>query len=354
MPASAQRHALELRLNSLEYQVPRVAGTVSHPARSAMDQRRDALAAEIAKQFVPGRPAQVTLTRKPVVRPSPPARASLSSLFDVPTLIVSLAAAGLLVGSALATMIWNGTVDAPWSDPASPPEERAVAGLMTASAAGKAAMSATLQQNPAADQPAQVAALPSQDVTSPENVEISAPDDAPGLFGDVRTVYQGDGQSGVEFGAIYDTPGSGPAQNGPGETEAVPDRPTQALVKEDPAAELAEPRAGADAADAKWIELPLDVNLRKGPSLSAGVIGVMTKGSKLQELERKRGWVRVIDPETSKTGWLYPNSAPKARRASKQPTPAESQGEPASPGPFARLGNLLGKPAAPSQPPPMR
>jgi hypothetical protein len=311
-----------------------------------MDQRRDELAAEIAKQFVPGRPAQVTLTRKPVVRPSPPARASLSSLFDVPTLIVSLAAAGLLVGSALITMIWTGTVDAPWSEPASPPEERAVAGLMTASAAGKAAMPATLRQNPSADQPAQVAALPSQDVPPLENVDASAPDGGPGLFGDVRAVYQGGGQSGVEFGAIYDAPGSGPARNGPAET--------QALMKEDPAADRAQARAGEDAADAKWIELPLDVNLRKGPSLSAGVIGVMTKGSKLQEIERKRGWVRVIDPETSKTGWLYPNSAPKARRAAKQPTPAESQGEPASSGPFARLGNLLGKPAAPSQPAPLR
>lgn len=347
MTASAQHHALELRLNSLEYQVPRAAGTVSHPARSAMDQRRDALAAEIAKQFVPGQPApQVTLTRKSIVRPSPPAGASLSSLFDVPTLIVSLAAAGLLVGSALATMIWTGTVDAPWSEPASPPEERAVVGLMTASAAGKAAMPATLQQNPAADQPAQVAALPSQDVTPSENVDVSAPDDAPGLFGDVRAVYQGGGQSGVEFGAIYDAPGSGAARNDAGET--------QALVKEEPAADLAQPQAGEDAANTKWIELPLDVNLRKGPSLSAGVIGVMAKGSKLQEIERKRGWLRVIDPETSKTGWLYPNSAPKARRAAKQPTPPESQKESASSGPFARLGNLLGKPAAPSQQVPLR
>jgi uncharacterized protein YgiM (DUF1202 family) len=285
------------------------------------------------------------LTRKPVVRPPSPARVPLSSLFDVPTLIVSLAAAGLLVGSALATMIWTGTVDAPWSEPAWPPEERAVVGLMTASAAGKAAMPATLQQNPAADQTVQVPPLPSPDVTPAEDVDVSAPDDAPGLFGDVRAVYQGGGQSGVEFGAIYDAPGSGAARNGAGET--------QALVKEDPAADLAQPQAGEDAADAKWIELPLDVNMRKGPSLSAGVIGVMTKGSKLQEIERKRGWVRVIDPETSKTGWLYPNSAPK-RGATKKPASQSSQSEPASPGPFARLEGLLGKTAAPSQPLPLR
>ncbi len=308
-----------------------------------MDQRRDALAAEIAKQFVPGQPAQVTLTRKPVAAPSP-ARASLSSLFDVPTLIVSLAAVGLLVGSALATMIWTGTVDAPWSQPASPPEERAVVGLMTAAAAGKAAMPATLQLNPPADQPAQVASLPSQDVTPPENVDVSAPDDGAGLFGDVSEVYSGDGQEGVEFGAIYDAPGAGNARSDAGET--------QALVKEDPSAEPAQPQAGEDAAEAKWIELPLDVNLRKGPSRSAGVIGVMAKGSKLQEIERKRGWVRVIDPETSATGWLYPDSAPKARRAAKQPVAKDS--EPASPGPFARLGGLLGKPAGPSQPLPLR
>jgi hypothetical protein len=47
------------------------------------------------------------------------------------------------------------------------------------------------------------------------------------------------------------------------------------------------------------------VNLRDGPSSSSRVIGVIAKGAKLPVLDRKRGWVQVSDPATSKEGWIY-------------------------------------------------
>jgi hypothetical protein len=54
-----------------------------------------------------------------------------------------------------------------------------------------------------------------------------------------------------------------------------------------------------------WIELTEFVNLREEPSSSARVIGVLEKGSKLQAIERKRGWVKVTNDATSETGWIY-------------------------------------------------
>lgn len=350
MPASAQHHALKLKLNHLQYQVPPTR-VVSQPAPTPPDQRYSDLAAEIAKQMA-GRPAQASSAREPAPRPASPSRVSLKSLFDFPTLIVCLVATGLLVGSALATMLLTDAIGTPWSEPAAPlPDQTSAPAVLSASAAGTSvpapapAMPAPGQQAAPADQPMQVAALPPQESTLPEEVETAAPEDGAGLFGDVRDVYRPDGQSGVGFGAVYDAPNSGaPATR-------IPEGATRSPVEQDAAVGAAVPLAAADAAGEKWIELPVSVNLRRGPSTKAGVIGVMEKGRKLQELERQRGWVKVIDPETQETGWLYPNSTPK-RRAAKQP--AAKASEPASPGPFARLEGLLGKPAAPSPPLPLR
>jgi len=36
---------------------------------------------------------------------------------------------------------------------------------------------------------------------------------------------------------------------------------------------------------------------------------VVAKGTKLRVASRKRGWVEIEDPATSKTGWIYASSA---------------------------------------------
>lgn len=56
---------------------------------------------------------------------------------------------------------------------------------------------------------------------------------------------------------------------------------------------------------ASWIEASAFVNLREGPSSSAPVIGVVAEGTKLKVIGHKRRWVRVTDPATSATGWIY-------------------------------------------------
>ena len=70
----------------------------------------------------------------------------------------------------------------------------------------------------------------------------------------------------------------------------------------------------SDAADANWITPTAYVNLRDAPSPSAVVLGVVAKGTKLRVASRKRGWVEVEDPGTSKTGWIYSGNAATAAR----------------------------------------
>jgi hypothetical protein len=64
--------------------------------------------------------------------------------------------------------------------------------------------------------------------------------------------------------------------------------------------------------DAKAWVAPEFVNLRNGPTSSAAVISVVAKGAKLSVMGRKRGWVKVTNPATSESGWVYAGS--KARR----------------------------------------
>ena len=64
-------------------------------------------------------------------------------------------------------------------------------------------------------------------------------------------------------------------------------------------------RATSGNVDANWITPSAFVNLRKGPTASAAVVGVVAKGVKLRVKGRKRGWVEVTDPTTSQEGWVY-------------------------------------------------
>jgi hypothetical protein len=63
--------------------------------------------------------------------------------------------------------------------------------------------------------------------------------------------------------------------------------------------------------NANWVKSSAFVNLRKGATSSAAVVGVVAKGTKLRLVGRKRGWVEVTNPATSQTGWIYgPNVDP--------------------------------------------
>jgi hypothetical protein len=70
--------------------------------------------------------------------------------------------------------------------------------------------------------------------------------------------------------------------------------------------------AGIDD-DANWIKPSAFVNLREGPSSSASVVDVVAKGAKLRVIGRKRGWVQVSNPATSRSGWIYAGNVDTVR-----------------------------------------
>jgi hypothetical protein len=87
---------------------------------------------------------------------------------------------------------------------------------------------------------------------------------------------------------------------------AKPTDPEANLSTADPAPLPARnPKAENDDVGTKWIKPSTSVNLRKGPSSSAAIIRVVERATKLRAIGRKKGWVRVTNPATSETGWIY-------------------------------------------------
>jgi uncharacterized protein YgiM (DUF1202 family) len=46
-------------------------------------------------------------------------------------------------------------------------------------------------------------------------------------------------------------------------------------------------------------------NIRSGPSVSTEIIGIAHGGAEVQVASRDSGWVQIIDPWSSRTGWIY-------------------------------------------------
>jgi uncharacterized protein YgiM (DUF1202 family) len=66
-----------------------------------------------------------------------------------------------------------------------------------------------------------------------------------------------------------------------------------------------EPNGEVEGKD--WVEVRSAVNIRSGPSRSATRLGTYQSGAKLQAMGSESGWVQVLDPDTSETGWIYEN-----------------------------------------------
>jgi SH3 domain-containing protein len=86
-----------------------------------------------------------------------------------------------------------------------------------------------------------------------------------------------------------------------------------------------------DGAAATSVQPSTSVNLREGPTSSAAVISVIAKDTKLTVLEQRRRWVKVVNPESSESGWIYaPNldGLAKSRDWSGQSSHADEPSEP--------------------------
>jgi cytoskeletal protein RodZ len=65
------------------------------------------------------------------------------------------------------------------------------------------------------------------------------------------------------------------------------------------------PTDPASSEKEEWVELSGYVNVRKAPSQTAETLRIAQKGEKLRVIGRTSNWVRVTDPATSESGWVY-------------------------------------------------
>lgn len=90
---------------------------------------------------------------------------------------------------------------------------------------------------------------------------------------------------------------------------------------------------GAEAKSSKienetpeWAEVTVAVKVRSGPSISAPISRYYRAGTKLRVLERQTDWTKIVDPTTSKDGWIYtrylsPSDEPSQTRADLRDEP---------------------------------
>ncbi|WP_159079859.1 SH3 domain-containing protein [Methyloceanibacter sp. wino2] len=63
--------------------------------------------------------------------------------------------------------------------------------------------------------------------------------------------------------------------------------------------------ATGQSAQEEWMEVASPVNIRKGPSSTAGTDKVAPRGAKFRVVGREGNWIRVADPKTAKEGYIY-------------------------------------------------
>jgi hypothetical protein len=56
---------------------------------------------------------------------------------------------------------------------------------------------------------------------------------------------------------------------------------------------------------AEWAEVSVAAKVHTEPSVSAPIVRYYQVGTKLRVLERQADWTKIVDPVTSKQGWIY-------------------------------------------------
>jgi Bacterial SH3 domain len=54
-----------------------------------------------------------------------------------------------------------------------------------------------------------------------------------------------------------------------------------------------------------WGQMLRGAPVHSGPDVSSAVLGYAAADTEMQILERDLGWVKVLDPETARQGWIY-------------------------------------------------
>jgi len=66
-----------------------------------------------------------------------------------------------------------------------------------------------------------------------------------------------------------------------------------------------ETRVPASDHDPIWFVVSRAARLHDGPSVSSPIVHLYPVGTELRSIDYQQGWYRVLDPTTSRTGWIY-------------------------------------------------
>jgi hypothetical protein len=90
----------------------------------------------------------------------------------------------------------------------------------------------------------------------------------------------------------------------------------------DPTSPESGPFADTGAQPEASVALSDFVNLRARPTSSARVIAVMAKGAKVTPKAKRRGWLKVTDAASGKTGWIYGRYAGGSAQGASSASPS--------------------------------
>jgi len=109
---------------------------------------------------------------------------------------------------------------------------------------------------------------------------------------------------------------SEPAEDAAAASEPVAGQPVTGEPLSEPTSPESGPFADSGAKPEPSLALSDFVNLRARPTSSARVIAVIAKGTKVTPKAKRRGWLKVTDAASGKTGWIYGRYAGGTAQAS--------------------------------------
>jgi hypothetical protein len=99
----------------------------------------------------------------------------------------------------------------------------------------------------------------------------------------------------------------------------------------------------------QWAEVVLAARAHSAASVSSPTVRHYRVGTRLKVIDRKSGWIKVIDPTTSNEGWIFEKylmlkegpdknqvEGPGSQRTAQSGSDDPNLGAPAQPGPYAR------------------
>ena len=81
---------------------------------------------------------------------------------------------------------------------------------------------------------------------------------------------------------------------------------------------------------AEWADVSIAAKAHSAPSVSSPIVQYYRVGTRLRVVERQMGWTKIVDPVTSKQGWIYEkylttSDGHRAAQALRQPPEPSAQ-----------------------------